>query len=62
MQNPLTAGLMSNLGVRSSQHAESTAIVGFHEQDYCYRSVATEIPHNATLPLILYTGKKFFLQ
>ena len=45
-----------SLGVIFGQYVESLNIVDFIDWDYCYKSVATKIPHGAGLTLIPYTG------
>ena len=49
----------AGLGVNCGQHVDSLAIVGFLDRDYRYRSVSTQIPHDAGLAPITYTGWKF---
>ena len=39
----------ASLGVIYWETSSSPAVVGFLEQDYSYKSIATQIPHNARL-------------
>jgi hypothetical protein len=39
----------AGLGVTYSQHLESLSVVGFLNQDYRYKSVTTQIPHDTDL-------------
>ena len=43
------------IGMTYDQHV----VVGFPDQDYRYKSVAIEIPHDSGLAPIPYTGRKF---
>jgi hypothetical protein len=40
---------LARLGVMCGQHVSLTDIVGFLDQDYHYKSVATQIPHDVGL-------------
>ena len=49
----------ANLGVRCVPHVESPVIVLFLDQNYCYRLIDTQIPHDAGLAAIPCTNRKF---
>ena len=49
-------GLSNNLRVICNQYGEFLAIVGILDQNYHYKSQATQIPHNSGLTLTILEG------
>jgi hypothetical protein len=50
-------GHPASLGVTCGQHVESPAVVCFLDHNYYYKLVAAQIPHDAELTPIPYTGQ-----
>ena len=40
------------------QHDETPAVIGFQERNYRYKSITTQITHDARLSQIPYIGRK----
>ena len=50
---------LGSLGMTCDQHLVSTAVIDFLERNYRYKSIANQIPHDAGLATVPYTGRKY---